>query len=217
MENIEYLYDHYKDTCSKQESNLKKRSKLTMALIAIVSALLLYSATPQTIENATGEYLKSTLGNVTIEFKYINTILLFILLWIWMQYCQIVLTIESLYVYIHCLETNISTNKKEELNIYRESKAYLNSYPWLKSFSHFIYKTLFPIVVIGTSILKMIQECNNVMYYNYILDVVLIVVTVILALLYISNRCFHEEAFSSENRNKKFFVKFKEYIGAIRK
>ena len=209
MENIEYLYDHYKDTCSKQESNLKKRSKLTMALIAIVSALLLYSATPQTIENATGEYLKSTLGNVTI--------VLFILLWIWMQYCQIVLTIESLYVYIHCLETNISTNKKEELNIYRESKAYLNSYPWLKSFSHFIYKTLFPIVVIGTSILKMIQECNNVMYYNYILDVVLIVVTVILALLYISNRCFHEEAFASENRNKKFFVKFKEYIGAIRK
>ena len=217
MENIEYLYDHYKDTCSKQESNLKKRSKLTMALVVIVSVLLLYSASPQTIENATGEYLRTTLGNVTIEFKYINTILLFILLWIWMQYCQIVLTIESLYTYIHSLETNISTNKDTELNIYRESKAYLNSYPWLKSFSDFLYKILFPIVVIGTSTIKMIQECYNVIYYNLIVDAVLIGVTVILALLYISNRCFHEEAFTARNKNKKLYMKLKEYVGAIRK
>lgn len=217
MEKLEYLYDHYKDTCTKQEANLKKRSKLTMALMAIVSVLLLYSVTPLTIENVASEYIKSTLGNVTIDFKYINTIFLLILLWIWMQYCQIVLTIESLYQYIHKLEIDISISMDKELNISREGESYLKTYPWLKDFTHILYKVLFPIIVLCTSIFKMIQEYQNAIYYNLIPDTVLIIITLILSLLYVSDRCFHEEAFSSENNNKKAMVKFMEYLGIRKK
>lgn len=186
---------------------------LTVALITIVSLLLLYSVTPQTIENATDEYIKSVLGNVHIDFKYINTILLFVLLWVWMQYCQIVLTIESLYIYIHNIESQISANSKDGFEISRESKSYLSSYPWLKDAAHILYKTLFPVIVISTSIVKLVQECHNTIYYNLIPDIILIGITCIFSLLYVSNRCFHEDAFSPQNKNKKIGERFLEYLG----
>ena len=177
-----------------------------------MSVLLLYSVIPNTIESATSEYIKSNIGNFHFDFKYINTILLFLFLWVWMQYCQIVLTIESLYGYIHKLEQRMSQYEPE---IDRESKSYLSNYPWLKDFVNFLFKALFPLIVICTSVVKFLQEIHNVEIYNVSIDILFMVLVVIVSLLYISHRFFHEESFKKEHKNNSFWKRFVWYFKGV--
>ena len=217
MTSEELLYDHYKDTCQIQDRNVKKREVYTIALCVIVCILLLYSAIPDYVETATNSYLTQHIVDVTPEFKYIHTVLLFVFLWIWMQYCQVVLTIEKTYNYIHKIEPLLLSDNENKIVIDREGGSYLSNYPWLKDFVNFIYKFLFPLIILLVSAIKIILEIQNPTLYNTISDIVILAIVFIVSILYVSNRCFHEESFSKSHKGVSFWKKICWYFTGVLK
>lgn len=196
MESIELYYDHYKDTFEHLQSYLRKRDNYTIMLFIMVSVLSFQINEPQESIKLANAFIQSEFKDATIEFKYINTILLFVFLWLTILYYQINLLIEKTYKYIHKVEDNLSHSG--EYHITREGKNYLEHYPWLSFIVHRIYTILFPLLIILIIIFKL--------YYEYIQDYTLLYIDAIAALLivlssilYLSNRHFKEEYFSKNS------------------
>lgn len=192
MESIDNLYDHYKDTFNLQKGYLKKRDNLSVVILAFAIVLFLQIQSPEKVDEVAKAIIKKNADGVTIDFEYINFILLFAFLWIIMQYYGVVLLIERNYRYIHKIEEKLS--EKGDYKINREGINYLEAYPWLKSVTNIMYKLGFPILIIGVAILKFIIELR-LKYEFIIIDTFMLFWIIFISLLYISNRFFNEEYF----------------------
>ena len=193
MESIDLYYDHYKDTFEHLKGYLKKRDNYTIMLFIMVIVLSFQLHEPQECAKLANAFIQSEFKDVTIEFKYINTILLFAFLWLTILYYQINLLIEKMYNYIHEVEDNLSRDGNYPIS--REGKSYLRHYPWLSSIVHRIYTILFPLLIIAIIGFKLYNEYEQGYTLLYV-DAVAVLLIILSSILYLSNRHLKEEYFS---------------------
>ncbi len=192
---LEILYDHYKDTFENQKIYLNKRNTYTLICLSLIAAFSFQIASPAEVVTISDQLIKKSIGNVKVNFNYINNILTFGLLWVVVMYFQISLLIERQYSYIQNIEEKL-TNELKSFSISREGKTYLENYPWLLFIVHRIYTIVFPISLIAVAIIKWITEKKSIdapwKDGHFWFDTIFLTGIVLIALLYLSNRHFND-------------------------
>lgn len=211
------FYDHYKDSFEQQKNYLAKRDHYTIALLVMVVVLCLQTSDANLVKSSINRIIQKEINeDISIDFKYICVSLSYIYLWLVIQYCQICLTIENTYSYIHGIEDSLS--KQGDFVVKREGSNYLKSYPWLKSLTHRIYVFFFPVLFITIAMTNAYNEFMYLYHHNIsfltILSLIANILCAVVSILYISNRWFHEEAFSKQMfPNLKLLSRIKLYFG----
>jgi hypothetical protein len=155
---LEIYYDHYKDTFQHQVRYIENRNKYFFISLVLIALLFFLITDPNTVNGAVGNYVKKEIGdNIIFDFAYINTFLLFGLLWVLILYYQITLTIEKQYKYLWILEEELSKSI-QPFTISRESKFYLKVKPTYAKWISKIYKLLFPLSIAFAVLSKFIIE-----------------------------------------------------------
>lgn len=192
---LEIYYDHYKDTFENIKVYIQKRNYYTVIILLLLIILSFQISSPTKTVEISNELIKKNIGNVIIDFKYISSVLLFILFWVIIMYYQIIFVIEKHYSYIHEMEEKLS-EKLEPFEILREGKNYLDHYPWLSFIVDKIYTILFPIALIFIAIVKWISEYKNInadyCEWNFWIDTIILSGIIIISLLYLSFRHFND-------------------------
>lgn len=215
MKSEENYYDHYKDSFEQQKNYIHKRDCYTIALLAMVSVLCLKVVDIEDVNRNINIIISQYIGNINIDIKYIGVALSYIYLWLIIQYYQVCLTIEKMYNYIHGIEEILSI---DGYKIEREGVNYLKSYPWLKSLTHRIYVLLFPVIFISIAFICAKKECTylieNGRNFPSIISLVAYIISILMSLLYLSNRWCHEEFFSKKSYpNIKWWKRIIYYLG----
>lgn len=192
---VEILYDHYKDSFENQKSFLRKRDYYTLICLGLIAILSFQISDPDQSAILSNEVIKKNIGDVAIDFWYINNILTFALLWVVILYYQINLLIERMYKYIQEIEHKITTEIKP-FEISREGKAYLDHYPFLSDVVHIIYSVGFPLILIIVSLVKWLKEIS--MFADpwknghFWANTIFIFMIILISFLYLSNRHFND-------------------------
>ena len=194
------LYDHYKDTYNSLQKKISERNKVFLYLI-ILTFLTIFSLQnlldiTHITEGFTESYFK--LNDLVIGKDLVNSIILLIYLYFIIRYCQLNISINRLYEYIHSKE---STLQKEPYNIEisREGLSYLEAYPWILQFIHWIYTLFFPFFIITVIIWKWKLEFNlyikQLDNFYFLLNTsvsMLITVSIVLYMLWIHFKDFNK-------------------------
>lgn len=192
---IEILYDHYKDTFENQKVFLKKRNYYTLICLGLIATFSFQISNPEQSNVISSEIIKKNIGDITIDFSYINSVLNFALLWVVIMYYQINLLIEKIYKYIQEIEGKL-TNEMAPFEISREGKTYLDHYPWLSEVVHKIYSICFPVTLISVAIIKWGTEKNQFKepFKNghFWFDTIVLFGIVLTSVLYLTNRHFND-------------------------
>lgn len=192
---IEILYDHYKDTFENQKVFLQKRNYYTLICLGLIATLSFQMSNPDQSNVISSEIIKKNIGNITINFSYINSVLNFTLLWVVIMYYQINLLIEKIYKYIQEIEVKL-TNEMKPFEISREGKTYLDHYPWLSEVVHKIYSICFPATLICVAIIKWITEKNQlyepIKNGHFWFDTLTLLGIILTSVLYLTNRHFND-------------------------
>jgi hypothetical protein len=192
---IEILYDHYKDTFENQKSYLQKRNYYTWICLGLIATLSFQMANPDESSVISTELIKKNIGDIKIDFSYINNVLTFTLLWVVIMYYQINFLIEKTYKYIQEIEGKL-TKEMKPFEISREGKTYLDHYPWLSEVVHKIYSIGFPVTLICVSVIKWITEKKQLVepFSNghFWFDTLFLFGIVLTSLLYLTNRHFND-------------------------
>lgn len=147
-EHIEIFYDHYKDTFEKVVLEKERRQKYFFGMLIFTFLLFIIKYLPSLIDNLANDLLKNKLSTtVSIDLKWIKSLVLFSFIWIIFSYFQSTLNIERLYDYLHKTEEKLSA-RMGSLKIYREGHNYLDNYPLVLSLIHRIYNIVIPITII---------------------------------------------------------------------
>jgi len=192
---IEILYDHYKDSFENQKSYLQKRNYYTLICLSLIATLSFQISNPDQSNVISNELIKKNIGDIKIDFSYINNVLTFALLWVVIMYYQINFLIEKIYKYIQEIEVRL-TKEMKPFEISREGKTYLDHYPWLSEVVHNIYLIGFPMTLIFVSIIKWTTEKKQIVepFKNghFWFDTIFLFGIVLTSLLYLTNRHFND-------------------------
>lgn len=192
---IDILYDHYKESFENQKSYLQKRNFYTLICLGLIASLSFQMSSPDQSNVISNELIKKNIGDIKIDFSYINNVLTFALLWVVIMYYQINFLIEKIYKYIQEIEVSL-TKEIKPFEISREGKMYLDHYPWLSEVVHKIYSIGFPVTLICVSIIKWSTEKKQIeepfKNGHFWFDTVFLFGIVMTSLLYLINRHFND-------------------------
>lgn len=210
MRNIEILYDHYKDSFAQQKEFLKKRDLYTYILLGLILLFSFQLHEKEISKSIIVHFLNQYIGDVEIQFTYINTIINVVYLLVMMSYYQVNLNIERLYPYIHKIEDALS---EEDFKIEREGLNYLRSYPWMLWWVHRIYQWGLPMGLMVVALAQILDFSQLEWGWYNVLNILIFSVAIILSMLYLSYIHFHEEYFDKQQYPKlKFSERMKHYI-----
>ncbi len=188
---LDILYDHYKDTNEIQRGLIQKRDLYTLIVVAMIAILSFLVSSPEQARFVSSALIEANIGKVSIDFSHINTVILFSLMWIATMYFRVCLLIEQRYRYIKGIESKLSIILGPDM-IERESKGYLDHYPWVLNVIHSIYTYGFPIILILAMVAKwVIEESETTMPFcngHFILDSLFILSTCLISFLYFLHR-----------------------------
>ena len=161
---IEIYYDHYKDTFSYISKYIVLRDKYFKYAVGMLVLLFFSSVLPSDFNKLSQAILKKNIGiENLLNFRVIESFMIFVIFSISIKYFQINLLIERQYYYLHEIENNLSS-KLKNFNIYREGKAYKDQYPLFNSIVHRIYTIAFPtllLILVFIFWLKELQKVSN--------------------------------------------------------
>ena len=203
------FYDHYKETFALQQGYLSERNKLTVWLLVLLILVAGFIYDPTMLNEKVNKYVESHVDGLAFELKYLNTGVVFLLLWVMTRYYQVVFQIEKMYKYLSECETKLSEGKYV---VNREGAFYLKSYPWLNDVVDFCYVVLLPLAIIATSIVKIVNEASWATHFKWV-DFIGLGLIILFSLLYLSNRKLKEEYFDKEKYpDMKFFQRLWCYL-----
>ena len=145
MNEIDILYDHYKDTIVEIKNKEKKRNKLFIIVLIHIFILFLITLRPDSASQTISDFIMEKWG--TGLYFSINTVQAFFmisLIYCVIRYYQINIQIDKNYPYVHKLEKELSTKLGE--SIQREGKNYLKEYPKTQDIVYYCYKYIFPVL-----------------------------------------------------------------------
>ena len=204
MQSESDYYDHYKETFAIQQVYLSERNKLTVWLLVLLVLVAGFIYDPTAINEKVNQYVSSHVAGLAFEMKYLNTGIIFLLLWVMTRYYQVVLQIERMYHYIDDCEKKLSKDGNYKVN--REGAYYLKSYPWLSDVVDFCYVVLLPLFIIAIAVVKIIKECSWVTHFKLI-DIIGLGLIILISLLYLSNRKLKEEFFDKTQNKIRLYSK----------
>ena len=182
MKDIDLLYDHYKDSFNLIRKSQAERNRFFIILCILIALLFLFAVDPisteHTITTSLKEYLKI---NLNFNNMIIQSLIWIVLLFFEIRYYQTNIYIERQYKYIHSLERRISS--LTNISFDRESNNYLGSYPCILNLIDFLYKVVFPILLIVVVIAKIFSEITCIVntlnfFFNFIISIFIIILTV---------------------------------------
>ena len=213
MQSESDFYDHYKETFATQQGYLYERNKLTATLLVLLVLVAGFIYDPTMLNEKVNTYVASHVADLAFEMKYLNTGVIFLLLWIMTRYYQVVLQIEKMYNYLNECEEKLCKNGNYKIN--REGAYYLKSYPWFKKVVDFCYVVLLPLSIIAVSVIKIIKECGWTTHFK-IVDFIGLGLIIVLSLLYLSHRKLKEEYFDKDQYpNLRWFARLFHYLRLI--
>lgn len=186
MEDKELLYDHYKDTFEQQKGYLHKRDRLMLLILICVILLLACVHDPSLVTAKINTALDSVIKDLNFDFKYLNTFLVFVTLWVVVQYYQVIFLIEKMYYYLDLTEKKL-TQTCQDAKISREGSFYLTYNSWFSDLMDVCYVYLFPIAIAIIAIVKICNEWNWVTRFR-IVDIVGLSLLAVISVLYIIAR-----------------------------
>lgn len=194
----EHLYDHYNKTFEQQKDFLVKRDHFTIYILLAMVLYVLLMSYPQTLTQVVDVYAKEAIGfdGTLINFSILNTGIIYLLLWLLLQYYQVSLTIEKWYDYLYLLEG--------KLRISRESKSYASDYPILKNAVNFLYTWCLPLGIASFSMVRVIGLFRFGVFTW--VDVIGLVLIAIMSLLYFSDRSLRWGYFNPKKYNTLNFI-----------
>ena len=192
MKDERLYYDHYKETFSLQQGYLAERNKLTVWMLILLVFVAGFIYDPAMLNEKVNKYVESQVEGLALELKYLNTGVIFLLLWVMTRYYQVVFQIEKMYLYLKDCEDKLSEDDNYIVN--REGAYYLKSYPWFSDVLNACYVALLPLAIIIVAVVKIVNECSWSTHFK-IVDFMGLGLIIFLSLLYLSNRLFREEYF----------------------
>jgi hypothetical protein len=178
---VDLLYKHYQDTFTHLKEYMQKRDKYSLIIVLIVAALYLFSIDETLFSEILNQVFNKQINSpnespINIEYTIIHSTLLFILLIYLLNYYRLIDLISNQMNYIGGLEKKI--NQLIEPNfIVREGGQYSKLPKFIRGTSRFIYKTLFPILLIGL-ISYNVYYFTPFSYLDSVISVAIIVITV---------------------------------------
>lgn len=167
------LYDHYKDTCSTIGESVKRRDRLMLFVILALAFFALQTIFPTVSNTAVNDFLNFKFGlTLKLDLSVIGNIVWFLLLIFTLRYFQVAVFIERQYKYIHYLEEKLNHEAGKEL-ITREGKSYLHQYPIFSDWMWLLYTVIFPLLLLGVAVGKIVSELSNVCTFGWSLGLVL--------------------------------------------
>ena len=190
MSNMDLMYDHYKDTCQKQENSIKKRNRMFIIFCLLFITLFLLVSQENNIYLIMLAFIKSSYNlDVFLSIETIKALLWLIMFYVTLQYYSKTINIEREYVYIHNLEKKINQLCNDEL-ITRENKFYLDKYPFILNFSDVFHKKVIPILFFISIVLCYTVSVinSNLLSFSNIIGFISVVSCSVLTITYIFSR-----------------------------
>lgn len=180
MEQLDLIYDHYKETFAIISEQIKQRNKKFVFTFIIAFTLLLFTFKPNEYSNLIFGYVYEQYSiDLTDQFIVIQTFLWIALLYETLRYSQAMIYIEREYKYIASIESKIS--EKSGVSFNREGDNYSNDYPLISKYINLIYKYLFPSFSVAVATLKIISEYRYInIWYFLLIDTVLYIAYILL-------------------------------------
>ena len=211
MESENNYYDHYKDTWSLQQTYLSERNKLTVTLLILLVLLAVFMYEPAMIVEKLNIYFDSRVKGLAFGMKYLNTGLIFLLLWVMTRYYQAVMKIDRTYDYLNVCETTLS-DAKGVYKVNREGEYYKKTRSWMTNVLKYCYGLLLPLAIIAIAIIKIVSESSWTTRFK-IVDIVGLGLIILVSLLFLSNRWLHEEFFDKKKHpDMKWLDRVKAYF-----
>lgn len=185
---LEVYYDHYKDTFSFLRDYIKERDRYFLYTLIILFIILFQVNNQIVIKDIVQHYVSSDLGsNASIDFNYINSLVLFVFLSVIVRYFQSNILIQRQYAYIHLVEEKLTAYIQESnCSITREGKSYLDGYPKVSYFIHRIYTVVFPVLLCIVLMIKIYDESLNDNKAFRIINFLICFTTFSITVLYVS-------------------------------
>jgi len=183
-EKIKILYDHYKDSFSLINDREKKRERLLIFLIIVISFQFL-----QVFFSSQSLSAFNTVIEKQINFSFafnanIFSILLWFLLFILsLRYFQTNILVSRQYKYIHILEEKLCEKIGEEDFIKRERFGYKNDSSVFTDWVHLVYTWIFPILLISVALLRISLE--NISIWTLAIDFAFFIAICTTTILYL--------------------------------
>lgn len=145
---LEILNDHYKDTFSHILNYLKKRDRLFLYLLLVLTVMFLQVVSPSESDAVISKFISKYVGDVTINTSFIRGMVWFILLSLTIRYYQTTVLIERQYAYLRKLGEELTDFCSSAIAFTREGKSYLENYPKLSDWAHTLYTWVFPALLL---------------------------------------------------------------------
>jgi len=177
---LEILHDHYKETFAYIREREKQRDRLFLIAIGLLGLLFLEVQFPSEIQTLLQTIKSPTLViNISIlPVSIITSVTWTILLILVLRHCQVSITIERQYKYLHKLEDVIGgffqKFSGDAFIYHREGKAYLKNYPVFSKAVWIFYTILFPLIVIAMEVVILHLEIGSeAIKYYYVFDILM--------------------------------------------
>lgn len=187
MKSEDNYYDHYKDTWSLQQSYLSERNKLTASLLILLVLVAGFMYEPAMLPEKVNTYLNSRVTGLAFDVKYLNTGLIFLLLWVMTRYYQAVMKIDRMYDYLNECETKLSDGSDYKIN--REGAYYYEKRSWMTIVLKYCYGLFLPLAIIVIAIIKIVNESDATTRVK-VADFIGLGLIILMSLLFLSNRWF---------------------------
>lgn len=162
---LELLHEHYKESFALIRERERQRDRLLLVIIGLYAVLILAVGYPAEFG---GSVSTLTILGTEVTTEAIPTAALLSALWVFtavivLRYCQLCVSIERNYSYVHDLENAISGWLGDGVSFCREGKAYLNKYPPLLNLAWRAYGYGVPLIVGGSTVALVSVEWNRLL------------------------------------------------------
>lgn len=185
---LELLHDHYKDTFSYIREREKQRDFLFLLVIALFGVLFLEVQYPANFQAIFSEIQAqgAKLDLRAIPLAAIMSVTWTIVLIFAIRYCQVSISIERQYDYLHKVEEKLGDIFGDSEIFCREGAAYLSKYPLFSTWTWIFYTALFPIIVVAAVIPLLYVEWSSPNYpvYHRVYDTIIALAVIASFVLY---------------------------------
>lgn len=186
MNDVEILYDHYKDTVSIVKNEENKRNKMFIIILIHLLVLFLISIKPESIYNTVSDLLKENLKTgAYFGINVFQITIMISILYCTIRYYQINIHIDKTYIYLHKIEENIAENINKDFG--REGNSYLSQYPKTLNSIYYSYKYFFPCIYIISLICRVIINATWNNWKIKLLEIMITLILIVLNILYMSD------------------------------
>lgn len=155
---LDVLNDHYKETVADFKKTGKARDSNFLYMLILVGVMAFQFVSPAQSQSVLTQITNQKLGvSAGLSINFLGSLIWFALLYVSIRYFQAVINIEKQYNYCHDLEAELS-KYYEGKAFTREGKAYLKNYPIFSDWVHFVYRTIFPLLLTITITIKVLGE-----------------------------------------------------------